>query len=168
MYNKNNLAVAKLATRNRIKPELACVAFCGNRTMATDTFRMIEVSAAGPKLNKPVLYFADDVKTVKLKKGDMVPTELLPIKGSEIDGETYPDLDRAKKSLEALEYAEIMVNAAYLEEILSVMKNIDPKFAKVTIKVPMNISYKPMVIEAVNLDPKAPQSATALLMPLNR
>jgi hypothetical protein len=167
MYNKNNLAVAKVASRNGIKAELQCVAFYGNRTMATDSFRAIEVSARGKKLDTPTLFYADDVKKVKLKKGEFIDDQSIPIEPCAVHPDRYPDLDKAMKSLQAESYTEIQVNAELLEGLLSVMKNIDDRFSKVTLKVP-NQSYKPLIITAENLDPKNVQSATALLMPFNR
>lgn len=44
MYNKHNLAVAKIAMKGDLKPELASVYFTNNHTVATDSFRLIEIS----------------------------------------------------------------------------------------------------------------------------
>jgi len=44
LYNKNNLSVAKIASVNALKPELASVLFTKTHTAATDGFRLLEMS----------------------------------------------------------------------------------------------------------------------------
>ena len=44
MYNKNNLAVAAIASKSSIKPELASVLFTKDATVATDSFKLVEIS----------------------------------------------------------------------------------------------------------------------------
>lgn len=44
LYNKHNLAVAKIAATSNLRKELTCVAFFKDKTVATDAFRLIEVS----------------------------------------------------------------------------------------------------------------------------
>jgi len=49
MYNKLNLEVGKVASKSFIKPGLTAIAFYDDRTVATDSFRMIEISKPGVK-----------------------------------------------------------------------------------------------------------------------
>lgn len=167
MYNKNNFAVGKVASKSTIKPELGCIAFYGDRTVATDSFRLIEMSATGKKLDTPILYEADVIKKgVKLKKGETITMmKEIPVKASPWHGDTYPQIDVVLKDLERTEYVEHFIQAEYLEEILNVMKNVDARYGKVTLKVPKE-QGKPIVIVAVNTEEgKETQTARALVMP---
>lgn len=169
MYNKHNIALHKVASRSSIRPEFACVAFYGDRTVATDTFRLIEMSATGKKKEKPVLYTARSLETVKLKKGDEVDEKTMAIKPADGIEHDYPDVDKILQPLDDRKYAEVKVNAAYLAEICTILKGLDP-FQAVTLKVPTEATYYPIVIEARGPMPKEgePQRARALLMPMNR
>lgn len=44
LYNKHNLAVAKIASKSDCRPEISGVFFTKNATVATDSFRLIEIS----------------------------------------------------------------------------------------------------------------------------
>lgn len=44
LYNKHNLAVANFASKSEIRKEIACVFFTDKKTVATDSFRLVEVS----------------------------------------------------------------------------------------------------------------------------
>jgi len=44
LYNKHNLAVAKIASKSGTREELASVFFSKDKTAATDSFRLLEVS----------------------------------------------------------------------------------------------------------------------------
>ena len=44
IYNKNNLAVAKIASKNKSRRSIAGVLFTPEKTVATDSFRLIEMS----------------------------------------------------------------------------------------------------------------------------
>jgi DNA polymerase III sliding clamp (beta) subunit (PCNA family) len=53
LYNKNNLAVAKIASKeNSGRPELTGVFFTKDKTCATDGFRLLEISVPQDKLAK--------------------------------------------------------------------------------------------------------------------
>lgn len=159
-YNKNNIAVLKIASKSEIRPELACVAFYGDRTVATDSYRAIEVSARGDKKETPTLYPAKLLKAVKLKKDERIFEELLGIVPMPENAYQFPDVDKATEANTALEYTTIKINAEYLEEILNVLKNVNP-LKSVTLKLPKDSPSKPLLIEAVGKE----QSARALLMP---
>jgi hypothetical protein len=170
MYNKHNIAVAKVASGSRIKPALACVAFYGDRTVATDSFRLIEISATGKKQKVPTLVYASDLKVLKLKKDEEIGHKkvaaLGAALGSELKGEDYPDIDQILDRGNDDEYVEVRLNAGYLAEICTILKGIDP-FNTITLKVPTGKPYRPIVIEAES-KPKEyqiKQKARALLMP---
>lgn len=167
MYNKNNFAVGKVASKSTIKPELGCIAFYGDRTVATDSFRLIEMSATGKKLETPILYEADVIKKgVKLKKGETISMmKDIPVKASPWHGDNYPQIDVVLKTLDRAEYVEHVIQAEYLEEILNVLKHVDTRYGRVTLKVPVE-QGKAIVITAVNTTTgEERQTARALLMP---
>ena len=166
MYNKNNFAIGKIAHKNRIKPELACVALYGDRTIATDSFRLIEMSATGKKQKVPTLHFADDIKKeVKLKKTDRIDGKDIKVKPA-VSGDKYPNIDMILNENKDVEYIEHKVNASFLAEICDILKNLDP-FEAVTLRVPTT-KYKPMFILAECKQSGKEQTAKALLMPMNR
>ncbi len=164
MYNKNNLAIAKIASATRIKPELACVAFYGDRTVATDSFRMIEMSADG-KRHEPNLVYAEEVKAIKLKKGETIGAmdeRLAP----SISADGWPNVDIIMGNFKQDDYIEHNIGAGLMEGIMAVMKNVST-IERVTIKVPKE-KFKPIIIEAVSDRAGDNQKARAFLMPMNR
>lgn len=165
-YNKNNFAVAKAASRSGIRAEMACVAFYGDRTVATDSFSLIEMSATGKKKETPVLYYADDLKKVKMLKDTTFNDDKMPIPQAPVHGDVYPKVDVALNGFESGEFTEIVVNAAFLENILSVMKRVDSKYGNVTLRVPQQHN-RPIIITAQNKkDGEVTQKARAFLMPV--
>lgn len=88
LYNEHNLKVAKIASRGGIKPVLECVLFTKDKSVATDSFRLLEVSVpknakAGefPKVQghsvmqgvKPFLARAREVEKIKIPKKAKLP-----------------------------------------------------------------------------------------------
>lgn len=169
MYNKHNIAIAKVASQSEIRPELACIAFYGDRTIATDSFRAIEMSATGEKKETPILYTRRSLETLKLKKGETVDDETIPVKPAATEND-YPDMDKVFERTEGKKYATVKVNAKYLADICDILKNLDP-FQAITLKIPMDSAYEPVIIEASNARAMAngeeKQTARALLMPMN-
>ncbi len=168
MYNKNNLGVAKVASKSTIRPELSCVAFCGDRTIATDSFRLIQMSANGKKKNVPILYRADEIKKLKLKKDETIDESAIPIKMATIGSAEYPNTDTIFDSLKNKKYVGVRVNAAYLADICNVLKDLDP-FQAIVLKVPVDEKYAPIIItaETQKKNGEAEQTARALLAVMN-
>jgi len=89
LYNKNNLAVAKIAAKDgNSRPELAGVFFTKDKTAATDSFKLIEVSVDKtlkpqdfPVVNRkralqncpPFIIPAEEVKKIKLPSHETLP-----------------------------------------------------------------------------------------------
>lgn len=173
MINKNNIAIARVCAKSNIKPQLQCVAFYGDRTVATDGFGLIEVSATGDKREVPILYTAKYLEQVKIKKGEFVDESSLPIQKDTIAGSNYPNVDSIMHYADDDQdnYASIMINAEYLGAICAVLKNIHPN-SHVTLKVPTgnNLSRPIVLLTQSQLgdsdEPK--QTARALLMPINQ
>jgi len=88
LYNKLNLAVAKIASTNDSRPELASVLFTKDKTAATDSFRLIEITVDNsvrvedyPKIEgkdvikeiTPFLVSAKALKEIKPVKSKTMP-----------------------------------------------------------------------------------------------
>jgi DNA polymerase III sliding clamp (beta) subunit (PCNA family) len=103
MYNKNNLAVANIASKSSIKPELASVLFEKDATVATDSFKLVRITTPkdlnfddyptdNGKSFKPVdgvMLKANHVKTVKPPKLTPALKKSIP----ELDTVVVNDLD---------------------------------------------------------------------------
>jgi hypothetical protein len=180
MYTDKNLLPLKIVQRNNsIKPELASVAFYGNRTVATDSFRLMEVSAFGEA--EPVrTVHRDKLKFVKIKKGEMIGSDKIEEQALQPLNPhgTYPDIDIVLREDKGVEYATIKVNGHMLGELLQQMAKMN-KFGHVELNVPIDSPYKAIRITAGSHEgswegepgsrmfiPK--QRARGLMMPLSK
>jgi len=163
MYTKNHLLVAKIASKSLIKPELACIAYYGDKVVATDSFRMLEVPVeGGVALEKPELRLAS---SAKMPAGFVKVDEPLGIKP--VNAGKYPDMDLVKKIHNEGEFVTINVNGKLFGELLMQMAKLN-KYNKVTLRVPIT-AYRAIMLEApmgkiINSDIKA----TGLMMPMNK
>lgn len=161
MYNKHNLAVAKIASKKTNKPALASVAFCGNKTVATDSFRLVEVTTCDEEeAHAPVLVPAAKVSRLKLRKDSFV--ELSEV-GTPIE-DTFPDYAPILAEAEKRECVTVKVNAVLLYETLKVLADVGGVTPWVTISVPTGRGNYPLILNVNN--GKTKQSAKALVMPL--
>ncbi len=88
LYNKNNLAVAVCAAKQKIRPELSTVCFTKDYTVACDSYRLLEVSV--PKVDEKefpkidgkdvettiedkILLDAKEISKIKIKKNKHLP-----------------------------------------------------------------------------------------------
>lgn len=161
-YNQFNLNVIKAAPTKSVKHALNTVAFYGNRTIATNSFSLVEVSADGTA-HDPILIPVSLLKAVKLPKG-MTYQHVDQIGIKPMEGENYPDVDQVTKS----EYARegdrsITVNSVYLREILNALQGMN-KFECVTLSIP-EVEGRGMVIRTESKDG---QTGKAILMPINK
>lgn len=154
-----------------MKEELCCVAFYGNRTIATDSFRLLEVEAKRdqegnlPAAHEPKLLHADVVKKLKLKKADAVSLTDLE-QQADVPANLhlpYPDVDaiihRAEKEEE---YTEVRINGRLLGELLIAMSKGNA-YGQVTLRVPTT-PYKPVYAFTVHGE----QKMRGMCMPMNR
>jgi len=194
LYNKNNLAVAKIAAKDdNSRPEITGVFFTKDKTVATDSFRLIEVSVDEtlkpqdfPVVNRkkalqncpPFIIPAEEVKKIKLPNNKNLPI----VENLAIGGVYQEEVELITTNLESVEgrlvkriqgrfpdyewvfpqgkpKAEISVNGKFLEELLSILSNLDDVHA---VKIKFYDNEKPLVLEAGN----EKQKARALLMPL--
>ena len=77
LYNQNNLAVAKFASKSDTRPELAGVLFTPKKTVATDEFRLLEVSVDTAHSPEDFPYISSDPLTLIL---DTAPDFIVPAK----------------------------------------------------------------------------------------
>lgn len=161
MYNKHNLAVAKLAAKTTIKPALASVAFCGNKTVATDSFRLVEVSTCDEEeATVPVLVPAAKVSRLKLKKDAFVD---LSDFGDRVD-DKFPEYAPIVEAAEKRECVTVRVNAVLLYETLKLLADVGGNTPWVTMSVPIEKGQHPIILKVGNA--KSKQTAKALVMPL--
>ena len=176
MYNHNNLLPIKVSNPKSFHPASQMIAFYGNRTIATDTFRLLEVSADG-EAHAPAIIDS------KLFKATTIPKKTLSFDLAEIEAATgaianphfnYPDVDQIMSEKPDVEYASIKINGELLGELLVAMSKIN-KFEVVELKVPINAAYTPVHIYARTEEStyqegiKVPnQTAHGLCMPVNR
>ena len=89
LYNNNNLNITKIASKNENRPELTGVFFKSDKTVATDTFRLIEMSTPSnvkpedyPKLPsgktamrgcKPFIVSAKELSKIKIPNNKTLP-----------------------------------------------------------------------------------------------
>lgn len=156
MYTKENLLVNKIAAKKSVKPELNCIAFYKNRTVATDSFRLMEVPT------KDDVELADDIDmrladTVKMPAGHVAIDE--PI-GYRVAG-TYPDVDTVMERSGQGEFIELNLNGKLFGELLVQMSKMN-KYGKVTVKVPTE-KGRAIMLEAPYLKDKP---AKGLMMPM--
>jgi len=166
-YNKRNLDIGKVASKNSIKPELASIAFWGDRTIATDSFRLIEMSAPGKRLKEPELIPAEVLKkNFKIGPNDELTLDEIKTRGAVDSIEAdYPEVDQVIDRIFSREDdVKITVNGQYLAELADQLRRLS-KINKVT------LSFSTKKNEAITFtaeDMKTGQKARALLMPMNR
>ena len=168
MYTKLNLLPAKIASTSDIKPALTMVMFDGARTVATDSFRLLEVSTVDGEKTTPVFIDAQMVKKHKVPAKDIeVDINTISLPNPHVE---YPNIDMIMKEKSSVEYAEIKVNGQLLGELLQVMSKIN-KYGVVTLKVPINSHYEAIHLyaDAKKTNYGTPtQTAHGLCMPINK
>lgn len=171
MYNLKNLLPIKVTAKKTFNPNFESIAFYGNRSVATDRYRLLEVSATGEP-HDPKIIPANQIKTTKFDKKiinfDLSHIEAIANTPANPHTE-YPNVDLVLKEDDSIEYATIEVNAKLFSELLLAMSNISNSHV-VEIKVPINQTYKPIHIYTTDNNPNQSQRQTAhgLMMPINR
>lgn len=163
--------VAKFASKSEIRQELACVRLDGKTALATDSFRMVEVTRIddeAPEADAPVLVNAKQLAQAKITKepglldgnslmvGDTTICPLLMV-----DAEKYPDVKRIWEQSESRDYVEVRLNGKYLADIATALSKFND-FEKVILRVPTDGSFKPVAFRASGKG----HSARAVLMPM--
>lgn len=162
MYTKLNLLPAKIASKSSIRGDFQHVMADGIRTVATDTFRLLEVTTTVPEKHDPLYILADVAKKHKM------PSKQIALDIKELQANphinTYPDIDKVIAEKSDIEYISTDIDAAMLGELLTTMSKMN-RFATVRIKVPCAKGHA-VHLYAVSDDKK--QQAHGLQMPTNR
>lgn len=189
MYNKLNLAVGKVASKTSIKPELGSIAFYGNKTVATDSFRLLEVSAPGAALEEPVMLnanhlkgnfkmtpdkermkFDKEYKAAMKQNGFLVELDEIKKKsGAEPIEGTFPKYeDILEPAFKREDDIKFSINGKYLAEMLTIMAGTN-KFAQVEFSIPQG-QGKAIVLTAKTAKTKDSESqiVRGLIMPMNK
>ena len=160
MYTKDHLLTAKIASKSLIKPELACIAYYGDKVIATDSFRMLEIPVVdGVALEKPDLRIAS---SAKMPAGFVKVDEPLGMKPTSA-GE-YPDTAFVTKRMNEGEFVTLKVNGKLFGELLMQMAKLN-KYGTITMRVPM-ATQSAILLEAPMGDINSGIKATGLMMPM--
>lgn len=171
MYNIKNLAPLKVLSKTSTNLALTGIAFYGNRTVGTDSFRLLEVSARGEP-HEPQIIDKSFIRT------SMFDKKIINFDLDHIQNVTntkpnphiqYPNIDLILKEDSDIEYATVRVDAKMFGELLVAMSTIG-KYGEVEIKVPINQKQKPIHIYAHDSNPNHTERQTAhgLMMPTNK
>ena|SRR3990167_973754 len=174
LYNENNINVYKIASKgNGLKPVLESVMFTKDKTVATDSYRLIEMSVPKnakasefPKAMqgcKPFLVRARGIKDIKLLKNSTMPVvaikhldntraEFMTSVGDTITSHNLPRVHDAFPDYEKIfptekPLAEVELNGELLAELLEVMSKLN---VAQRVKIKIYGTGKPVVLEAGN------------------
>lgn len=180
LYNKHNLDVAKIAAKTGYRPELAGVLFTKDKTVATDSFRLLEVSVRSdvnvadfPQIQgvsamrgcDPFIVNAKVLREIKIPKASTPIIENVAIKHLTAGGVEFftTDLQGVDvKSAPRIEgkfpdYEQIIPKGAPVAEMIvngKLLGELLEIMAKLSpreeVKIKFYGSYKPLVLEAGN------------------
>lgn len=161
MYTKENVTIKNLASKNSIKEELGCIAFYGDRTIATDSFRLIEVEATGEK-HDPVLYPAKLIQPSHLK-GEFEHDQMgvTPVDAH------YPEVDQViNRAFDGKpDMTTMTVDPKLLGETLIAMSKAGARYIELSLPKTPGIA----LVAETYITGKHPQKKVrALVMPINR
>ena len=171
LFNKNNLAVVKIASKSGSRPEISGVYFTKNKTVATDSFRLVEVNVPEDKKAedmqgvmrgvKPFIASGEMIKAIKLDNNEVVGIKHLHdnrieflvgeniVNVKRIDGQ-FPDYEAIMPHSKPT--ATIKLNAKYLSEVLDILGKLGGSNNEVELKVYED--KKQVVVEAGTLNQK--------------
>lgn len=160
--------VAKVASKSTVRVELACVHHTGKVAVATDAFRLVEMTASKAEASAPILVNAKSLLKAKIKTNADIDN-----RGITADGVQYPlvtsknvkDYPEYKKLFmaKAKGYVEVKVNGEYLAEIAEILSKLDT-FKAITLRIDKDNKYAAIGFSAEGKD----HTARALLMPMNQ
>jgi DNA polymerase III sliding clamp (beta) subunit (PCNA family) len=179
---KDQIKLHVFASKSYIRPELASVYTDGVKAVATDSFRLVEITkteTTGEAIN-PVLMRETDLKHLKipakdksitLDTGDNITatiaseTTAAPVM-LHASADQFPKYEELFTQIEDKNTVTFTCNGEYLAEILKALAALDTaKYPRneVTLTIPKKVGY-PVIVTATS----DTQSARALLMPLNK
>lgn len=157
LYNKNNLAVVKCSAQTKgLRPALESVLFTNNKTVATDSFKIVEVSTPEIKdefpeipnkkalkdLEKPILLKAEQVADVKFFKKN----KTLPI----LDNCILSSLDEKNYEITTTDLNK--TNSVLVSKVDDNFPNYEPLFEdeKVKAEITINGQFLAELLEVLN------------------
>lgn len=162
-YTKENITIKNLVSKTSIKPEMQSIAFYGDRTVATDSFRLIEVQADG-KRHDPVLYSAKMIQPSLVAKNGFEHGELglMPVEA------VYPDVDFVLKSAfdRKPDMTTVRVDAGLLGETLIAMNKSGARFIELSIPNTPGIALIAETYQSKGA--KSQKKVHALVMPISQ
>ena len=170
-FNKFNFIISKILPKNSTRPEISGVFFQPNKTTATDSFRLIEVSSVPSDKNESFKPFILEKQGVEA----LLKAEIFNIKdqtngavgfGDEkqtiavlkISGE-YPKTNEVMQ--EKGKYASVRLNPKYLKEMMDFYSKFSEQ--EIEMRVPIN-QDSPIFFLAENKETK--QKSKGALMPI--
>jgi hypothetical protein len=161
--SKLQASVAQFASTSEIRPELSCIHHNGITTVATDSFRLVEikyVGAAATYFDKPQLYRAKDIIRAKVKtsgdidaKRNLTTTDKGAITATYLEdrgvtADQYPKYESLfeNESLADKNVIEIKINGAYLASVALALSKLND-FGKITLRIPKGDSIGTRFIE---------------------
>lgn len=138
------------------------VAFYGDKVVATDSFRLVEILASGDA-HEPKLYDGKMLKAVKIPKGRVFHEKDFGLIEQTGDFPKYAELVY-KWNKE--EYFEFSVNGDYLAEIASYLGKL-AKYKQVVVKIPKKWATENAPATGLPIMFSAPDTK-AYLMPMNK
>lgn len=169
MYTALNLAIAKIANPKAANPSVRGVWFYPDKTMATDSYRLIEVTApegleGEANVIEPVCLPAREVERIKANEHALIEIENKTATITTGANQTkLAILDASAILYDALftnkePAAKIVLNAKYLKELCAILEKANDA-NRITISV-----YSET--EPIKLEAKGAQNIRALLMPI--
>ena len=170
MYNKLNLSVGKVAIKSSIRPELGSIAFYGDRTVSTDSFRLLEVSAPGEPLKEPVMLSAKHLKgNLKVSPDqDLDLDEIIKRSGAKPLVASFPEYEKIlEPAYKRKDDIKININGKFLAEMLTIMAGTN-KFSQVEISIPQSPGHAIVLTAKTPTVKGSQQIVRGLVMPMNR
>lgn len=168
---KDQLEVRNFASKNDLHPELACICLKENKIVATDSYRLVEITdkKSEPLKEKILLSIrkiklekennvevSDDKKTATIKSKDLAQiVNVVDVK--------YPEYENIIPKDDKKILAEVKINGEYLAEVLEYAHKFGGSFNGVKVIV-YEGNNTPIKIEAENTDYKV----TGLVMPMSK
>ena len=128
MYEQKHIDIP----RRIVSERLPNVAFYGNKVVATDSFRLIEMEADG-EAHESVQFPAQMLKAVKIPKGFKMNEDDFKLQP---DTESkFPDYMQLSEKWDKEEYIEVCLNGNYLAELCSQLAKLH-SHKKVVLRIP--------------------------------
>lgn len=171
IITKQQKEVQQFTSQSGIKPVLTGVLFDGKTAVATDSFRLVEITNDSQEPTAPMLLSAKTLKAAKVKAQADINREGERIVASSDTGDTfiltepdnYQDFPKYHSIFPTDEpIATISLNGRYLAEVALALSKLGDYAEKITLEI--HGPGKPIVFKASSKT----QSARALLMPVNR